>query len=103
MSATVEPARRRKDDRSEVPVSFLPAGNVNARRGYLCALVGLVPGLGVLFGPLAIVFGAIGLRAARRDEQQRGYGHAYVSRLAGAVEFVCAVAGWACLVRALTT
>jgi hypothetical protein len=101
MSATVEPARRRKNDRSEVPVSFLPDGNPNARRAYLCAIIGLVPGLGVLFGPLAIIFGVLGRRAALRDEVHRGLGHAWVSRILGAIEFVCGAAGWACLAVAL--
>jgi hypothetical protein len=100
MSATVEPARRRKNDRSEIPVSFLPDGNPNARRAYLCAVLGLIPGLGVVFGLPAIVFGILGRRCALRDEFQRGLGHAWVSRAIGAVEFVCGAAGWACLLRA---
>jgi hypothetical protein len=101
MSATAEPARRRKNDRSEVPVSFLPDGNPHARRAYLCAVVGLVPGLGLVLGPLAVVFGVLGHRAALRDEFRRGLGHAYVSRLMGAVEFVFGVAGWLSLVKAV--
>jgi hypothetical protein len=101
MSATLEPARRRKDDRSEVPVSFLPTGNPYARWAYLCAVIGLVPGLGLVFGPPAVLLGILGRRAALRDEQQRGLGHAFVSRLAGSVEFASGLAGWACLVRSL--
>lgn len=97
MSATVSPARRRKNDRSEVPVSFLPDGNPNARRAYLCAILGLIPGLGVVFGLPAIVFGLFGRRSALRDEFQRGLGHAWVSRAIGAVELMCNAAGWACL------
>lgn len=100
MSATVEPARRRKNDRSEIPVSFLPDGNPNARRAYLCVILGLVPGLGVIFGPPAVLFGILGRRAALRDEFRRGLGHAWVSRLLGAIEFVCGAAGWACLIQA---
>src|SRR6478672_9035687 len=97
MSATAEPARRRKNDRSEMPVSFLPDGNPNARRAYECAILGLIPGLGVLFGPAAILFGVLGRRAALRDEFQRGLGHAWVSRTLGAIELACNAAGWACL------
>ena len=101
MNATAEPARRRKNDRSEVPVSFLPDGNPNARRAYLCAVVGLIPGLGLLLGPPAIVFGILGRRAALRDEFRRGLGHAYVSRVLGAVEIIFGAAGWACLARVI--
>src|SRR5438045_2397887 len=100
MSATAEPARRRKNDRSEVPVSFLPDGNPNARRAYPCAVIGLIPGLGLVFGSPAVVFGVLGRRAALRDEFRRGLGHAYVSRLVGAVEFASNVAGWWCVARA---
>jgi hypothetical protein len=100
MSATAEPARRRKNDRSEIPVSFLPDGNPNARRAYLCVIIGLIPGLGLLFGPPAVLFGILGHRAARRDEFHRGLGHAYISRLLGAIEFVCNVAGLACIAKA---
>jgi hypothetical protein len=100
MSTAAGPSRRRKNDRSEIPVSFLPEGNPNARRAYLCALAGLIPGLGLLLGPPAVVFGVVGRRAALRDELRRGLGHAYVSRLLGAVEFVCNVVGLTCLARA---
>jgi hypothetical protein len=103
MSAAAKPARRRKDDRSEVPVSFLPEGNPNARRAYLCAVLGLIPGLGLLLGPPAVVFGILGRQAALRDEHHRGLGHAYVSRLLGGVEFVCNAAGAACLAIATTS
>ena len=101
MNSTAAPARRRKNDRSEVPVSFLPEGNPNARRAYLCAVFGLIPGLGLLLGPPAIVFGILGRRAALRDEFRRGLGHAYVSRLLGAIEFTFGAAGWACLAKAI--
>src|SRR3954469_23239932 len=100
MSASAEPARRRKNDRSEVPVSFLPDGNLNARRAYLCAVLGLIPGFGLVLGLPAVVFGILGRRTALRDEFRRGLGHAYVSRLLGSVEFVCNGAGLACLARA---
>jgi hypothetical protein len=100
MSATAEPVRRRKNDRSEVPVSFLPDGNPSARRAYLCALFGLIPPLGVVLGPVAIGLGILGRRAALRDEFNRGMGHAYMSRLLGAIVFICHGGGLACLARA---
>lgn len=100
MSATVEPARRRKNDRSELPVSFLPDGNPHARRAYQCVILGLIPGLGLVFGPPAVLFGILGRRAALRDEFRRGLGHAWVSRLLGAIEFGCGAAGWACFLWA---
>src|SRR5262245_49385898 len=100
MSVTAEPARRRKNDRSEVPVSFLPDGNPHARRAYLCAVFGLIPGLGLVLGPPAVLFGVLGRRTAMRDEFQCGLGHAYMSRILGSLVFVCHGAGWACVARA---
>ena len=90
---TPVPTARRKNDRSEIPVSFLPEGNPTACKAYLCAVFGLIPGLGLLLGPSAIIFGFLGRRSAFRDEHHRGLGHAYVSRLAGGVESVCNLAG----------
>ena len=101
MSTAAEPARRRKDDRSEIPVSFLPEANPIACWAYLCAVIGLIPGLGLLCGPPAVLLGILGRRAALRDEQHRGLGHAYVSRLVGCVEFGCNAVGLACLGRAM--
>ena len=94
------PARRRKHDRSEIPVSFLPEGNPPARRAYICALLGLIPGLGLLFGPLAIGFAVAGFRVANADEFHRGRGHAKISRLLGILEIVSNTAGWFLLARA---
>ena len=94
---TPVPTARRQNDRSEIPVSFLPEGNSTARKAYLCAVMGLVPGLGLLLGPPAIFFGILGRRDALRDEHHRGLGHAYVSRLLGGVEIICNAAGLACI------
>jgi hypothetical protein len=100
MSASPDAGRRRRNDRSEIAVSFLPEGNPVAKRAYLLALVGLIPGLGLICGPPAIIFGTLGRRAALRDEERRGLGHAYMSRLLGAVEFACSVGGLLCLAKA---
>jgi hypothetical protein len=94
---TPVPIARRKNDRSEIPVSFLPEGNPTARNAYLCAVIGLIPGFGLLFGPPAIFLGILGRRHALRDENLRGKGHAFVSCLVGGVELVCNLAGALCL------
>src|SRR5262249_40360658 len=97
---TPVPAARRKNDRRELPGSFLPEGNRTACNAYLCAVFGLIPGLGLLSGPLAVFLGILGRQAALRDEHHRGLGHAYVSRLMGGVEFVCNLAGLTCIAMA---
>jgi hypothetical protein len=93
--------RRRRNDRSEIPVSFLPEGNPAARWAYLLVLIGLLPGPGVACGPAAAILGTIGRRVALSDEERRGLGHAYVSRVLGSIEFICGIAGFICLAKAI--
>jgi hypothetical protein len=81
-------------------MSFLPLGNPPARIGYACAWLGLVPGLGLLFGGPALVFGLLGRRHAKRDAEGRGRGHAFVCQLAGIVEILSNTAGWLVLAKA---
>lgn len=86
-------ATRRRND-CNVPVSFLPQGNPPARVGYACAWLGLIPGLGVLFGLPAMLCGVAGRFHARRDPDKRGNGHAMVSIVAGFVQLTSNAAGW---------
>lgn len=92
--------RRRKHDKSEIAVSFLPVGNPAAKWAYLSAIIGLIPGIGVVMGLPAFILGVIGGRAAKRDEQKRGMGHARLSRLLGLLEILSNAAGWALLASA---
>ena len=96
MSAGNPPSKtpRRRTNRGELPTSFLPLGNPPARIGYLCAWLGLFPGLGLLFGWPALFFGILGQRHAKRDPDKRGGGHAFVARLAGTVEILSNTTGW---------
>lgn len=80
--------RRRAPDPTEVPVTFLPQGNPNARRAYLCAILGLIPVLGLLLGPFAVLFGIFGFRFAKKDPDSRGIGHAFLSMILGLLETI---------------
>jgi len=80
------PRRKKKNDRAEIPLSFLPQGNPPARWAYIFALVGLVPVVGLAAGLLAIVFGFLGLRAATRKHAGVGSGHSVVSMVLGGLE-----------------
>jgi hypothetical protein len=98
-----EPRRNRKrSDRDQVPLSFLPLRNPRARFAYLSALVGLVPGLGLLAGPFAMVYGWLGLRAGRTESVAgNGLGHAVVSMVLGSMEMVANAVGLPLLARGL--
>jgi hypothetical protein len=80
--------RRRPADPSDQPMTFLPQGNPSARRAYLCAIIGILPGLGLLLGPFALFFGFFGYRFAKRDTESRGIGHALLSMILGVLETV---------------
>ena len=67
---------------------------------WVLALLALLPGLGIALGPLAIFFGTLGLRLARRTEDKPGFGHAFVSRIVGLVSLFFHSAGIYCLGRA---
>ena len=100
MTVSPENARRRRNDRSAKPYSFLPEGNRPARWSYICVLLGLIPGLGMLFCLPAIVLGIVGRRVALKDEQKRGIGHARAGRVLGSFELLCNGAGVYCLMKA---
>ena len=101
MSNAKSPSPRRRHDRSEVPVSFLPEGNRAAYWAYLFLLIGLVPPFGAVCGLPAFILGTIGLRIARSDPERRGIGHAFMSRSLGLIECVSGLGGLACLARAM--
>jgi hypothetical protein len=89
-----EPRRARKRvDRSETPVTFLPEGNPNARTAYICAMVGLIPGLGLVLGPPAVIYGRRGYAAAKKELEGKGIAHSWISILLGGLETVLSVAG----------
>jgi hypothetical protein len=82
--------RKKKIDRSELPLSnFLPKTNLPASWGYVLALVGLIPGLGLPCGLLAWILGTIGYRRFRRDPNVMGHGISVVAKYLGVIEFVC--------------
>lgn len=93
--ATSNNQRRFREDRSTWPMStLLPPKNRAAGRGYVCAVAGLIPGLGLLLGPLAIVFGWVGWRRFQRDPAIWGGGHALLSIVLGSLEILVNVVGF---------
>jgi hypothetical protein len=84
---------RKRADRNEAPSSFLPQSNPRARSAYIGAIIGLIPIVGLVFGPFAIFFGWLGYRAAKTEPASDGLGHAFVSIVLGALEFLTNGAG----------
>jgi hypothetical protein len=89
-----KPPPRKRPDRKELPTSFLPEQNGRARTAYICMLCGFIPAVGLIAGPLAAIFGYLGYRAAKREFDGNGLGHAFVSMLLGPLEAITNVVGW---------
>ncbi|MFN4258834.1 MAG: hypothetical protein ACK4RK_06020 [Gemmataceae bacterium] len=91
-------ARRRLsvEESDRLLTSFLiPHGNHPARRSYYCGIIGMIPVLGLVLGPAAILFGLLGVRQAQADPQQGGLAHAIAGTVLGAAELLTNAAGLA--------
>lgn len=85
-----KPRRKPRPDRSELPLkSFLPENNAPARLAYRAAMFGLVPFVGLLAGPVAVVAGLAGRAKAVRDPDAGGWSHAVAGAIVGALETLC--------------
>jgi hypothetical protein len=102
MASAHDPAPRRRarpthDPSDVMPVAtWIPFDNPPACAAYFCGLLGLIPVLGLVLGPLAIIFGIFGLRRHDRDPAVRGRGHSLVVGIwMGATEFIVNIVGLA--------
>lgn len=65
--------------------TVIPYRNAPALTGYYVSIVALIPVLGLLAGPAAIVLGALGLRARRRNPSVKGAVHAWIAIVLGTI------------------
>jgi hypothetical protein len=65
--------------------TLIPYKNPPALIGYYTSIASLIPGLGLLLGPVAIVLGIVGFRAYRREPNLKGAAHAWVAIILGAL------------------
>jgi Domain of unknown function (DUF4190) len=95
-----KPRRPRRRDRvveGEVFGSFTPWKNPAAVYSYACSLAGLLPILGLAFGPAAVALGVAAWVRLRRDPEVKGLSFARAGIVLGALDFVVNVAGVACI------
>lgn len=100
-NSTEPRGNRKRPDRGDVPLSFLPLNNPRARVAYLCALFGLIPIVGLALGPVAVFYGRRGFRAAHGESDGNGLGHSFVSMVLGTLEFLANGIGLPLLARGL--
>mgnify|MGYP001412628919 CR=1 FL=1 len=72
----------RRDDPTEV---FIPYRNPKGLTAYYLGVFSLVPCLGLLLGPAALVLGVMGLRYSRAHPTARGAGHAIAGIVFGVI------------------
>ena len=74
-----------QDAKPTVADQIIPAKNPPALIAYYCGVFSLIPLLGNLLGPAAIVLGVMGLRARKRNPNLPGKAHAIVGIVLGTI------------------
>ena len=64
-------------------MGIFPRRNPAALSAYYVGVFALVPLVGLLFGPLAVVLGVFGVLAERRNPEVEGGGHAWTGIVMG--------------------
>jgi hypothetical protein len=76
--------RREDEDYDDAGVATLiPYKNGKALAAYYCGVFSFIPCAGNILGPIALVFGILGLRFAREHPRARGAGHAWSGIIMG--------------------
>jgi hypothetical protein len=75
--------RRRDDDDDDIVRTLVPTRNPKALVAYYCGIFGLIPVLGFILGPIALLFGILGLRHASMYRKAKGGGHAIAGLILG--------------------
>ena len=88
---------RRRDD--DGVATLIPYRNWAALAAYYCGIFGLIPVLGFILGPLAFIFGIMGLVKARRNPDAHGTGHAIAGIILGLIDPILWVALYYFLAR----
>jgi hypothetical protein len=64
---------------------IIPYKNGAALAGYYVSIGSLIPMLGIVLGPVAIVLGILGIRARNRNPAVHGLAHAWVAIILGSL------------------
>jgi hypothetical protein len=85
-------------DRSDETVAtVIPYRNVHALIGYYLGIGALIPFLGAVLGPVAVVLGVIGLKRRKANPALHGTAHAWIAIILGSIgalgNLFCVVSG----------
>ncbi|MCX7701945.1 MAG: hypothetical protein N2039_13795, partial [Gemmataceae bacterium] len=86
------PARRRRDEgddedqeRGDATGGLIPYKNPQALGAYYCGIFSLIPCLGLILGPIALILGVLGLRYRSMHPTAAGGPHALVGIILGSL------------------
>ena len=74
---------RRRDDEGDATGGLIPYKNGLALASYYTGVFSLIPCLGLILGPVALVLGIMGLKYAKKNPTARGKAHAWVGIVLG--------------------
>lgn len=80
-----EDDRPRKKKKSGGGGGIIPLKNGKALAAYYCGVFSLIPGIGCVLGPVAIVLGIMGFMYANENPEAGGKGHAITGIVVGLV------------------
>jgi hypothetical protein len=80
-----------EEDRGDAVSTIIPYKNGMALTAYYLGVFGLIPCLGLLLGPLAMIFGLLGLRKASQMPKAKGTGHAIAGIVLGVIDLLAQV------------
>ena len=80
---TGEPIHTPQQTTTDATGGVIPYKNVPSLIGYYLAVFSLIPILGLLLGPAAVILGIIGFRGYLRKPEKRGHIHAWVAIILG--------------------
>ena len=77
------PRRRRRREEGDATGGLIPYKNGKALAAYYTGVFSLIPCLGAILGPIAIVLGIMGLNYAKQHPKASGQAHAIVGIVLG--------------------
>ncbi len=65
--------------------TLIPYNNPKSLVSYYCGVFGLIPGCGLVLGPIALIFGILALNYVKRHPTAKGTGHAITGIVLGSL------------------
>ncbi len=75
--------RRSRRGRGDATGGLIPYKNAKALASYYCGVFALIPCLGAILGPIALILGFMGLAHANKMPESKGKAHAIVGIILG--------------------